>query len=146
MPPDPPPVSDVHDAIGSDLMSAQNGLAFEVRTLQRDLEGIDAGPDGDASDAVLALVRAARRFGRLANEIAADPTNAGKARDEVSLARVTDACLADGGGRVEVGDLEAAIALIAKRLGPPAGVDAGEAGRIQRTLAAVTKLQGATGE
>lgn len=126
-------------------MSAQSGLAFEVHALQRELQAFDLGSHAQTPEAVLALVRAARRIGHLAHEIAADPAGAAAARDEVSLARVTDACLADEGGPVEPGDLEAAIALIAKRLGPPAGAEDAEAARVQGTLAAIANLQGATG-
>ena len=118
-------------------MSAQSGLAFEVHALQRELQVIDLGPQAQASDAVLALVRAARRIGQLAYEVGKDPTGAGTTRDEVALARVTDACLSDEGSRIEPGDLESAIALIAKRLGPlAAGADA-ETSRVQRTLDAI---------
>jgi hypothetical protein len=118
-------------------MSAQSGLAFEVHALQRELQAIDLGPQAQASDAVLALVRAARRIGQLAYEVGKDPTGAGTTRDEVALARVTDACLSDEGSRIEPGDLESAIALIAKRLGPlAAGADA-ETSRVQRTLDAI---------
>ena len=123
-------------------MSAHSGLASEVHALQRELQAFDLGPHAASSDAVLALVRAARRISHLAHEVAADPNGAAVAGDEVSLARVTDACLADGGAEIEPGDLEAAIALIAKRLGPSAD---GELGRVQGTLAAITKLRGATG-
>lgn len=125
-------------------MSAQSGLAFEVRALQRELQTFDLGPRAEASEAVLALVRAARRIGHLAHEVAAEAGGAEAARDEVSLARVTYACLADEGGSVAPGDLEAAIALIAKRFGPPAGE--GDDGRVQRTLAAIANVQGAIGK
>ncbi len=126
-------------------MSAQSGLAFEVHALQRELQAFDLGSHAQTPEAVLALVRAARRISRLAHEIAADPAGAGAARDEVSLARVTDACLAENGGPVEPGDLEAAIALIAKRLGPSASAGDGEAARVQGTLAAIANLQDASG-
>ena len=123
-------------------MSAQSGLAFEVHALQRELQAIDLGPQAQASDAVLALVRAARRIGQLAYEVGKDPTGAGTTRDEVALARVTDACLSDEGSRIEPGDLESAIALIAKRLGPPAAASEGETSRVQRTLSAIADLPG----
>jgi hypothetical protein len=118
-------------------MSAQSGLAFEVHALQRELQAIDLGPQAQASDAVLALVRAARRIGQLAYEVGKDPTGAGTTRDEVALARVTDACLSDEGSRIEPCDLESAIALIAKRLGPLAAGADGETSRVQRTLDAI---------
>jgi hypothetical protein len=118
-------------------MRAQSGLAFEVHALQRELQAIDLGPQAQASDAVLALVRAARRIGQLAYEVGKDPTGAGTTRDEVALARVTDACLSDEGSRIEPGDLESAIALIAKRLGPLAAGADGETSRVQRTLDAI---------
>jgi len=123
-------------------MSAQSGLATEVHALQRELQTFDLGPHTEVSDAVLALVRAARRISRLAHEVASHPGGAAAARDEVSLARVTHACLAEEGARVEPGDLEAAIALIAKRLGPPAAASEGETSRVQRTLSAIADLPG----
>jgi hypothetical protein len=123
-------------------MSAQNGLACEVQALQRELQAFDLGPHTEASDAVLALVRAARRISRLAHQVARDPGGAAAARDEVSLARVTDACLGDESAGVEQGDLEAAIALIAKRLGPPAAGMAVEMSRGRRTLTAIATLPG----
>jgi hypothetical protein len=123
-------------------LSAHSGLASEVHALQRELQAFDLGRDEESSDAVLALVRAARRISHLAHEVAADPNGAAAARDEVSLARVTDACLGDGGADIEPGDLEAAIALIAKRLGPSSE---GETSRVQGTLAAITNLPRATG-
>jgi hypothetical protein len=123
-------------------MSAHSGLASEVDALRRELQTFDLGPHSESSDAVLALVRAARRISHLAHEIAAAPNGAAAARDEVSLARVADACLAEGGAEIEPGDLEAAVALIAKRLGPSSG---GEMHRVQRTLAAIANLPGATG-
>lgn len=124
-------------------MRAQSGLAFEIHALQRELQAFDLGASGPASDTVLALVRAARRISQLAYEVAADTAGAGATRDEVALARVTDACLSDEGSRIEPGDLESAVALIAKRLGPlAAGVD-GEAGRVQRTLDAIANRPGA---
>ena len=43
---------------------------------------------------------------------------------------------------MEQGDLEAAIALIAKRLGHPAAEANGELSRVQRTLAAIASLPG----
>ena len=125
-------------------MSAQSGLAFEVHALQRELQAFDLGSHAQASDTVLALVRAARRISQLAYEVATDAARAGTTRDEVALARVTDACLSDAGSRIEPGDLESAIALIAKRLGPlAAGADEQER-RIQRTLEAVANRPGAS--
>ena len=125
-------------------MSAQSGLAFEVHALQRELQAFDLGAHGQASDAVLVLVRAARRITQLAYEVATDAGGAGTTRDEVALARITDACLSDEGSRIEPGDLESAIALIAKRLGPlAAGTDA-ETSRVQRTLDAVANRPGAS--
>jgi hypothetical protein len=122
-------------------MSAQNGLAFEVHSLQRELRSLELGAQAEVSDAVLALVRAARRISRLAHEVAAE--GVGAARDELSLVRVTDACLTDEGGRVDLRDLEAAIALIAKRLGRPEAHAAGEdMSRVQRTLDAIANLPG----
>lgn len=123
-------------------MSAHSGLSFEVHELQRELQAFDLGPHAEASDAVLALLRAARRISHLAHEVAADPGGAAAARDEVSLARVTEACLADEGRSVAPGDLRAALALIARRLGPSDGAG-GEDGRMQRTLAAIANLPGA---
>lgn len=118
-------------------MSGQSGLAFEVHALQRELQAFDLGAHGEASDTVLALIRAARRISQLAYEVATDTAGTEAIRDEVALARVTDACLSDEGSRMEPGDLESAVALIAKRLGPlAAGVD-GEASRVQRTLDAI---------
>ena len=139
MPADPPPAHGVNqNSTGRDHVSADSGLSFEVHELQRELQTFDLGPHAEASDAVLALVRAARRIGHLAHEVAADPGGAAAARDEVSLARVTEACLADEGRSVAPGDLEAALALIAKRLGSSA---AGSAeGRVGRTLAAIANL------
>jgi len=126
-------------------MSAQSGLAFEVHALQRELQAFDLGAHGQASDAVLVLVRAARRITQLAYEVATDAAGAGTTRDEVALARITDACLSDEGSRIEPGDLESAIALIAKRLGPlAAGTDA-ETSRVQRTLDAIANRPGASG-
>ena len=122
-------------------LSAHSGLASEVHALQRELQAFDLGPHAASSDAVLALVRAARRISHLAHEVAAAPEGAAAARDEVSLARVTDACLAPGGAEIEPGDLEAAIALIAKRLGSSSD---GEMHRVQRTLAAIANLPAAT--
>ena len=131
------------DPIGPVPMSAQSGLAFEVHALQRELQAFDLGAHGQASDAALALVRAARRISQLAYEVATDGAGAGATRDEVALARVTDACLSDEGSRIEPGDLESAIALIAKRLGPlAAGTDA-ETSRVQRTLDAIANRPGA---
>jgi hypothetical protein len=128
-------------------MSAHSGLPFEVRALQRELQAFDLGVGAEAFDAVLALVRAARRMSRLAQELAAEPSRAGAARDEVSFARVADACLAGEGAPVEPGDLEAAIALIAKRATVAGNGDAsGQTNRVQRTLAAVTNLPGVSGE
>jgi len=124
-------------------MSAQSGLAFEVHALQRELQAFDLGAHGQASDVVLALVRAARRISQLAYEVATDAAGAGATRDEVALARVTDACLSDEGSRIEPDDLESAIALIAKRLGPLAAGTDGETGRIQRTLDAIADRPGA---
>jgi hypothetical protein len=124
------------------LLSAHSGLASEVHALQRELQTFDLGPHAASSDAVLALVRAARRLSHLAHEVAAAPERAAAARDKVSLARVTDACLAEGRAEIEPGDLEAAIALIAKRLGSSSG---GEMHRVQRTLAAIANLPGAAG-
>jgi hypothetical protein len=123
-------------------LSAHSGLASEVHALQRELQTFDLGPHAASSDAVLALVRAARRLSHLAHEVAAAPERAAAARDEVSLARVTDACLAEGAAAVEPGDLEAAIALIAKRLGASSD---GEMHRVQRTLSAIVNLPGAPG-
>jgi hypothetical protein len=140
--PDKPPVSVVHDANEPDAMSAQSGLAFEMHALQRELQAIDLGPQTQASDAVLALVRAARRISQLAYEVARDPAGAGTDRDEVALARVTEACLSNEGSRIEPGDLESAIALIAKRLGPLAAADDGETSRVQRTLDAIANRPG----
>ncbi|HEX3329814.1 MAG TPA: hypothetical protein VHS27_07815 [Gaiellales bacterium] len=126
-------------------MSAQSGLAFEVHALQRELQAFDLGAHGQASDAVRVLVRAARRITQLAYEVATDAAGAGTTRDEVALARITDACLSDEGRRIEPGDLESAIALIAKRLGPlAAGTDA-EISRVQRTLGAIANGPGASG-
>ena len=126
-------------------MSAQSGLAFEVHALQRELQAFDLGAHGQASDAVLVLVRAARRIAQLAYEVATDAAGAGTTRDEMALARITDACLSDEGSRIEPGDLESAIALIAKRLGPlAAGTDA-DTSRVQRTLDAIAKRPGASG-
>jgi len=125
-----------------DAMSGQSGLAFEVHALQRELQAIDPGPQTQASDAVLALVRAARRISQLAYEVARDPAGAGTDRDEVALARVTEACLSNEGSRIEPGDLESAIALIAKRLGPLAAADDGETSRVQRTLDAIANRPG----
>jgi hypothetical protein len=144
MRPDQPPVSIVHNANEPDAMSAQSGLAFEVHALQRELQAIDLGPHAQASDAVLALVRAARRISQLAYEVAKDPAGAGTAGDEVALARVTEACLSDEGSRIEPGDLESAIALIARRLGPLAAGSEGEPSRVQRTLDAIANRPGAT--
>ena len=142
MRPDRFPVSAVHDANELDAMSAQSGLAFEIHALQRELQAFDLGLQRHASDTVLALVRAARRISQLAHEVATD--GAGATRDEVALARVTDACLSDEGSRIEPGDLEAAIALIAKRLGPlAAGADC-ETSRL-RTLDAIANRPGASG-
>ena len=125
-------------------MSAQSGLAFEVHALQRELQAFDLGARGPASDTVLALVRAARRISQLAYEVATDTAGAGAAGDEAALARVTDACLSDEGSRIEPGDLESAIALIARRLGPlAAGTDA-ETSRVQRTLDAIANRPGAS--
>ena len=125
-------------------MSAQSGLAFEVHALQRELQAFDLGAHGQASDAVLVLVRAARRITQLAYAVATDAAGAGTTRDEVALARITDACLSDEGSRIEPGDLESAIALIAKRLGPlAAGTDA-ETSRVQRTLDAIANRPGAS--
>jgi len=144
MPADQPPANGVSPvSIGREHVSAHSGLSFEVHELQRELQTFDLGPHADASDAVLALVRAARRISHLAHEVAADPAGAAAARDEVSLARVTDACLANEGGSVAPGDVEAALALIAKRLGPPAGET--DDGRVQRTLGAIANLPGAAG-
>ena len=126
-------------------MSAQSGLAFEVHALQRELQALDLGAQGPASDAVLALVRAARRMSRLAYEVATNGGSAGATGDEVALVRVTDACLSDEGSRIEPGDLEAAIALIAKRLGPLAAGTDGETSRVQRTLDAIANRPGASG-
>ena len=125
-------------------MSAQSGLAFEVHALQRELQAFDLGAHGQASDAVLALVRAARRISQLAYDVATDAAGAGTTRDEVALARVTDACLSDEGSRIEPGDLESAIALIAKRLGPLAAGAEGEASRVQRTLDAIANRPSAS--
>jgi len=126
-------------------MSAQSGLAFEVHALQRELQAFDLGAHGQASDAVLVLVRAARRIAQLAYEVATDAAGAGTTRDEMALARITDACLSDEGSRIEPGDLESAIALIAKRLGPlAAGTDA-DTSRVQRTLDAIANRPGASG-
>ncbi len=128
-------------------MSAHSGLPFEVRALQRELQAFDLGVGAEASDAVLALVRAARRMSRLAQELAAEPSRAAAARDEVSLARVVDACLAVEGAPVEPGDLQAAIALIAKRATVVGNGDGpGQTDRLQRTLAAVTNLPGLSAE
>jgi hypothetical protein len=143
MRPDQPPFSVVHDAIEPAAMSAQSGLAFEVHALQRELQAFDLGAHGQAPDVVLALIRAARRISQLAYEVATDAAGSGATRDEVALARVTDACLSDEGSRIEPGDLESAIALIAKRLGPlAAGTDA-ETSRVQRTLDAIANRPGA---
>ena len=126
-------------------MSAQSGLAFEVHALQRELQAFDLGAHGQASDAVLVLVRAARRITQLAYEVATDAAGAGTTGDEVALARITDACLSDEGSRIEPGDLESAIALIAKRLGPlAAGTDA-DTSRVQRMLDAIANRPGASG-
>jgi hypothetical protein len=141
---DQPPVSVVHDANGSALMSAQSGLAFEVHALQRELRAFDLAAHGQASEAALALVRAARRISRLAYEVATDAAGAGATRDEMALARVTDACLSHEGSRIAPGDLESAIALIAKRLGPLAAGTDGETRRIQRTLDAIADRPGAS--
>ena len=133
-----------NDPTEPDAMSAQSGLAFEVHALQRELQAFDLGAHGQASDAVLALVRAARRISQLAHEVAKDPAGAGAAHDEVALARVTEACLSEAGSRIEPGDLESAIALIAKRLGPlAAGADA-DPSRVQRTLDAIANRPGAS--
>jgi hypothetical protein len=122
-------------------MSAQNGLAFEVHSLQRELRSLESGAQREVSDAVLTLVRAARRISQLAHEVAAE--GAGAARDELSLVRVTDACLAAEGGRIEPADLEAAIALIAKRLdGSETDAAGDDMSRVQRTLAAIANLPG----
>jgi hypothetical protein len=126
-------------------MSAHNGLAFEVHALQRELRSLELGQHSEVPDAVLALVRAARRISHLAHEVAAD--GMGAARDEVSLVRVTDACLVAEGGRVEPGDLEAALALIAKRLSRSQTDAAGdEMSRVQRTLSAIANLPGVSAE
>jgi hypothetical protein len=125
------------------LMSAQSGLAFELHALERELQAFDVSAQAQGADTLLPLVRAARRISHLANEVAAHPRGAEAARDEVSLARVTDACLAEEGGRIEPRDLEAAIALIAKRLGAPAPGADREMGRVRRTLAAIANLPGA---
>ena len=125
-------------------MSAQSGLAFEVHALQRELQAIDLAPQAQSSDAVLALVRAARRISQLAYEVAKDPAGAAAVRDEVALARVTEACLSEAGSRIEPGDLGSAIALIAKRLGPLASGSEGETSRIQRTLDAIATRPGAS--
>ena len=123
-------------------MSVQSGLAFEIHALQRELQAFDLGVHAQASDAVLVFMRAARRISQLAHEVATDAGGAGATRDEVALARVTDACLSDEGSRIEPGDLEAAVALIARRLGPlAAGMD-GETGRVQRTLDAIANRPG----
>ena len=144
MPADQPPVSGVnHDSIRRDHVSAQSDVAFEVDELRRELETFHLCPHPEASDAVLTLVRAARRIGRLAQEVAADPGGVSAARDEVSLVQVTGACLADDGRSVAPGDLEAALALIAKRLGPAVGTS--DAGRVGRTLAAIANLPGVAG-
>ena len=145
MPPDlPSRVGLPNDPIDHVPMSAQSGLAFEVHALQRELQAFDLGAHGQASDAVLVLVRAARRIAQLAYEVATDAAGAGTTRDEVALARITDACLSDEGSRIEPGDLESAIALIAKRLGPlAAGTDA-DTSRVQRTLDAIANRPGAS--
>jgi hypothetical protein len=126
-------------------MSAHSGLAFEVHAFQREVRSFDVGAGGE-SDAVLALVRAARRLSRLAQELAIAPHGAGAARDKVSLARVTDACLAGESGRIDPDDLHAAIALIARRAtaaepGVPVEMD-----RVQRTLSAIANLPGVSAE
>ncbi len=122
-------------------VSTHGGLAVEVRALQRELQAFDVGAGGEASDAVLALVRAARRMSRLARELATAPDHVGAARDEVSLARVTDACLAGDGVGIEPGDIQAAIALVAKRAVPAGpGAAPGQTGRVQRTLDAIADL------
>jgi hypothetical protein len=126
-------------------MNAHSGLPFEVHALQRELRALELDPEAETSDAVLALVRAARRISQLAHEVAA--AGMGTARDELSLVRVADACLVAEGGRVEPGDLEAAIALIAKRLGASeADAAREEMSRVQRTLAAIVNLPGVSGE
>ena len=128
-------------------MSAHSGLDFEVRALQRELQAFCPGAGVEASDAVLALVRAARRMGRLAHELAAEPNRAGAARDEVSLARVVDASLAGEGAPVEPGDLAAAMTLIARRAAVAGNaVPSGQMDRAQRTLAAITNLPGVSGD
>jgi len=125
-------------------MNAQSGLAFELHALQRELNAIDHGAPAHGSETVVALVRAARRISQLAYEVATDAARAGTTCDEVALARVTDACLSHEGSRIEPGDLESAIALIAKRLGPlAAGTDEQES-RVQRTLDAIANRPGAS--
>jgi hypothetical protein len=122
-------------------MSAHSGLAFEMHALQREVRSLDGGAGGD-SDAVLALVRAARRIIRVAQELALDPHAAAAAGDEIALARVTDACLAGAECRIDPADLQAAIALIARRAtAPEPGVPV-EMDRVQRTLSAIANLPG----
>jgi hypothetical protein len=142
MRPDQPPVRATITMQSDRSLSVYSGLASEVHALQRELQAFDLSPHAASSDAVLALVRAARRISHLAREVAAAPDGAAAARDEVSLARVTDACLAEEAAEVEPGDLEAAVALIAKRLASSSG---GEMHRVQRTLAAIANLPGAAG-
>jgi hypothetical protein len=144
MPADQAPVNGVNpDSVRRNHVSAQSDLTFEVDELRRELETFDSCPHSEASAAVLALVRAARRISHLARELAADPGAVSAARDEVSLAEVTGACLADEGRSVAAGDLEAALALIAKRLGPAAA--GSDEGRVGRTLAAIANLRGSPG-